>query len=110
MKQKNYLLLAVSFVFNNSTAFAKRILASFISRFSTGKSNVNETRILAVINAPAFFRTILVVLIALFNLESYSQTFEPFTQVSAREQMLANPATPMVPSLSVQTCNYPMTQ
>lgn len=90
MKQKNYLLLAVSFVFNNSTAFAKRILASFISRFSTGKSNVNETRILAVINAPAFFRTILVVLIALFNLESYSQTFEPFTPPRFNQELKGN--------------------
>nr|WP_315188993.1 T9SS type B sorting domain-containing protein [uncultured Flavobacterium sp.] len=90
MKQKNYLLLAVSFVFNNSTAFAKLLLASFIFGFSTGKTNVKETRIWSVINAPTFIRTILVVLIALFNLESYSQTFEPFTPPRFNQELKGN--------------------
>lgn len=90
MKQKNYLLLAVSFVFNNSTAFAKLILASFIFGFSIGKTNVKETRIWSVINTPTFIRTILVVLIALFNLESYSQTFKPFTPPRFNQELKGN--------------------
>lgn len=90
MKQKNYLLLAVSFVFNNSTAFAKLILASFIFGFSIGKTNVKETRIWSVINTPTFSRTILVVLIALFNLESYSQTFKPFTPPRFNQELKGN--------------------
>lgn len=90
MKQKNYLLLAVSFVFNSSTAFAKLLLASFIFGFSIGKTNVKETRIWSVINAPTFIRTILVVLIALFNLESYSQTFEPFTPPRFNQELKGN--------------------